>query len=150
MKGHGKYVPFTKQSRSFAMKKRVLPLSALFLAAGLSGAALAQQNAAGQQPPPQAPQTAQPALGEASDISDNEVQQFADAQQKVEEIKGEYRTKVQENSDQPEQAMEMQREAQQEMVQAVKDSGLEVRKYNQIAQLAQYDSGLRERIEEQR
>ena len=55
MKGHGKYVPFTKQSRSFAMKKRVLPLSALFLAAGLSGAALAQQNAAGQQPPPQAP-----------------------------------------------------------------------------------------------
>ncbi len=150
MKGHGKYVPFTKQSRSFAMKKRVLSLSALFLAAGLSGAALAQQNAAGQQPPPQAPQTAQPALGEASDISDNEVQQFADAQQKVEEIKGEYRTKVQENSDQPEQAMEMQREAQQEMVQAVKDSGLEVRKYNQIAQLAQYDSGLRERIEEQR
>ena len=68
----------------------------------------------------------------------------------MEEIKGEYRTKVQENSDQPEQAMEMQREAQQEMVQAVKDSGLEVRKYNQIAQLAQYDSGLRERIEEQR
>ncbi|MBF1803672.1 DUF4168 domain-containing protein [Alloalcanivorax profundimaris] len=132
------------------MKKRVLSLSALFLAAGLSGAALAQQNAAGQQPPPQAPRTAQPALGEASDISDNEVQQFADAQQKVEEIKGEYRTKVQENSDQPEQAMEMQREAQQEMVQAVKDSGLEVRKYNQIAQLAQYDSGLRERIEEQR
>jgi|TARA_B100000965_G_C19113357_1_gene550032 hypothetical protein len=132
------------------MKKRVLSLSALFLAAGLSGAALAQQNAAGQQQPPQAPRTAQPALGEASDISDDEVQQFADAQQKVEEIKGEYRTKVQENSDQPEQAMEMQREAQQEMVQAVKDSGLEVRKYNQIAQLAQYDSGLRERIEEQR
>ncbi|HCE40670.1 MAG: hypothetical protein CL549_08880 [Alcanivorax sp.] len=150
MRGHRKYVPFTKQSRSFAMKKRVLSLSALFLAAGLSGAALAQQNAAGQQQPPQAPRTAQPALGEASDISDDEVQQFADAQQKVEEIKGEYRTKVQENSDQPEQAMEMQREAQQEMVQAVKDSGLEVRKYNQIAQLAQYDSGLRERIEEQR
>ena len=34
------------------------------------------------------------------------------------------------------------------MVQAVKDSGLEVRKYNQIAQLAQYDTDLRERIQE--
>lgn len=133
------------------MKKHTLSLSALFLAAGLSGAAVAQQNAAGEQPPPpKAPQTAQPALGDASDISDGEVQRFAAAQGKVEQIKDKYRSKVQEKTDKPEQAMEMQRQAQKEMVQAVKDSGLEVRKYNQIAQLAQYDSGLRERIQEQR
>ena len=44
--------------------------------------------------------------------------------------------------------MDVQREAQQEMVKAVKETGLDVRKYNQIAQLAQYDTDLRERIQE--
>ncbi|GAA5136063.1 DUF4168 domain-containing protein [Alloalcanivorax gelatiniphagus] len=139
------------------MKKPALSLSALLLAAGLSGTVAAQQppqsqqqGATGQPPTAETPRPAQPALGESSDISDDEVARFADAQQKVEEIKGQYRVKVQENTEQPQQAMEVQREAQQKMVQAVKDTGLEVRKYNQIAQLAQYDAGLRERIEKHR
>ncbi|MFP1683464.1 DUF4168 domain-containing protein [Alloalcanivorax sp. C16-1] len=140
------------------MKKPILSLSALFLALGLSGTALAQSQheqsrptgAPGQAPAAETPRPAQPALGESSDISDDEVARFADAQQRVEEIKGAYRVKVQENTEQPQQAMEVQREAQRKMVQAVKDSGLEVRKYNQIAQLAQYDADLRERIEKQR
>jgi len=140
------------------MKKPLMSLSALLLAAGVTGAAFAQQGAAqqpgaaqpGQQPPAQqAPQSQpNPALGDASDISEEEVQQFAEAQGKVEEIKGQYRDKVQAASEEPEKAMEVQREAQQEMVKAVKDTGLEVRKYNQIAQLAQYDTELRERIQE--
>ncbi|MEP4370948.1 MAG: DUF4168 domain-containing protein, partial [Alloalcanivorax venustensis] len=87
-------------------------------------------------------------LGDASDISDDEVKKFADAQAKVEEVKGEYQSQVQAASEDPEKAMEVQREAQQEMVKAVKDTGLDVRKYNQIAQLAQYDTDLRERIQE--
>lgn len=139
------------------MKKPALSLSALLLAAGLSGTVAAQQppqsqqqGATDQPPTAETPRPAQPALGESSDISDDEVARFADAQQKVEEIKGQYRVKVQENTEQPQQAMEVQREAQQKMVQAVKDTGLEVRKYNQIAQLAQYDAGLRERIEKHR
>jgi len=137
------------------MKKPVLSLSALFLAVGLSGNAVAQPSQGQQTPPGQAPaaetpRPAQPALGDSSNISDDEVARFADAQQRVEEIKGAYRVKVQESTEQPRQAMEVQREAQQKMVQAVKDSGLEVRKYNQIAQLAQYDADLRERIEKRR
>ena len=142
------------------MKKPLMSLSALFLAAGLTGAAFAQQGApqqqgqqgAAQQGQPPAQQSPQgqpnPALGDASDITDEEVKKFADAQAKVEQVKGEYQSQVQAASENPEKAMEVQREAQQKMVKAVKDTGLDVRKYNQIAQLAQYDTDLRERIQE--
>jgi predicted ATPase with chaperone activity len=73
---------------------------------------------------------------------------IAEAQAKVEEVKGEYQSQVQAASEDPQKAMDVQREAQQEMVKAVKETGLDVRKYNQIAQLAQYDTDLRERIQE--
>ena len=136
------------------MKKPLMSLSALFLAAGVTGAAFAQQGAPQQQGQQGAAQQGQPpgqpnpALGDASDITDEEVKKFADAQAKVEQVKGEYQSQVQAASEDPEKAMEVQREAQQEMVKAVKDTGLDVRKYNQIAQLAQYDTDLRERIQE--
>ena len=42
--------------------------------------------------------------------------------------------------------MKVQKEAQEKMVEAVKDSGLELSTYNQIAQLAQYDADFRTRI----
>lgn len=137
------------------MKKPLMSLSALLLAAGVTGAAFAQQGAPqqqgqqGQPPAQQAPQgQPNPALGDASDITEEEVKKFADAQAKVEEVKGQYQGQVQAASEDPEKAMEVQREAQQEMVKAVKETGLDVRKYNQIAQLAQYDTDLRERIQE--
>ena len=137
------------------MRKPLMSLSALVIAAGVSGAAFAQQGAPqqqaqqGQPPAQQAPQgQPNPALGDASDITEQEVQKFADAQGKVEQIKGQYQGKVKAAAEDPEKAMEVQREAQQEMVKAVKDTGLDVRKYNQIAQLAQYDTDLRERIQE--
>ncbi|GEM_PF-341040 len=145
------------------MKKPLMSLSALFLAAGVAGAAAAQQGTpqqspqqgqpgaaqAGQPSAQQAPQgQPNPALGDASDISDAEVEKFAEAQSKVEEIKGQYQSQVKAASEDPQQAMDVQREAQQEMVKAVKDTGLDVRKYNQIAQLAQYDTDLRQRIQE--
>lgn len=76
------------------------------------------------------------------------MKKFADAQAKVEQVKGEYQSRVRAASEDPEKAMEVQREAQQKMVKAVKNTGLDVRKYNQIAQLAPYNSDLRERIRE--
>ena len=39
--------------------------------------------------------------------------------------------------------MEVQQEAQQKMVEAVQDNGLELEKYNQIVRLAQYDADFR-------
>lgn len=140
------------------MKKRALTLSALLLAA--SGAALAQNAPAERQapdaPPSQAPNQQAPAqqqqapMPKSADIADKDVEKFADAQSKVEDIKGKYQEKVQANAQEPEKAMEIQQQAQQEMVQAVKDAGLDVRKYNEIAQLSQYDTDLRKRIEENR
>ncbi|ASK33453.1 DUF4168 domain-containing protein [Alloalcanivorax mobilis] len=134
------------------MKKRALTLSALLIAA--SGAAMAQSSPPERQAPtpPQSsnPQARQAPMPQSSDISDDEVEKFAEAQGKVQDIKGSYQEKVQANAKEPEKAMQIQQQAQQEMVQAVKDTGLEVQKYNQIAQLAQYDTDLRERIEDSR
>ncbi len=122
---------------------------------GEGGEGIAEQGAAqqeaeqGKRPGKQGRQGQRnPALGDACGITEQEVQKFADAQGKVEQIKGQYQGKVKAAAEDPEKAMEVQREAQQEMVKAVKDTGLDVRKYNQIAQLAQYDTDLRERIQE--
>lgn len=136
------------------MKKCLVPLSALALALTFTSAAHAQQQPSGQPqgaPAQQQPPAAQrPDLGDGSDISDQELRQFAEAQSQVEEIKNDYRGEIQKHAQDADKAMEVQREAQQEMVEAVQDSGLDVRKYNQIAQLAQYDSQFRARIEAQR
>lgn len=135
------------------MTKRFVPLSTLVsvlaLTLGVAGAGHAQPQPSGpaQQPPAA---TQRPDLGDGSDIPDQELRKFAQAQSQVEEIKNEYRGEIQKHAQDADKAMEVQREAQQEMVEAVEDSGLDVRKYNQIAQLSQYDSRFRARIEAQR
>jgi hypothetical protein len=129
------------------MNKRALTLSALLLAA--SGTALAQSTPERQAPDSQPPAQQAP-MPQSADIPDADVEKFAEAQGKVQDIKGKYQPQVQANVKEPEKAMAIQQQAQQEMVQAVKDTGLDVRKYNQIAQLAQYDPELRQRIDEQR
>lgn len=138
------------------MKKSAISLSLLLLAAGVSGTAWAQSDpargseAAGTPtPPPQAQAQQQAQLPDSSDISDQDVTQFTEAQKKVQDIKAEYRQKAQAQSQEPRKAMEVQREAQQKMLKAVKDTGMDVQKYNQIAQVAQYDTDLRKRIQQQ-
>ena len=90
----------------------------------------------------------QPDLPKASEFSNKDLEAFADAQQEMGEIQQKYSDKLMSKKDQPEEAMKVQRDAQKEMVQAVKDSGLELKTYNQIAQLAQYDADFRARIQE--
>ena len=63
-------------------------------------------------------------------------------------IQQKYSKELQAKKDKPEEAMKVQKEAQEKMVEAVKDSGLELSTYNQIAQLAQYDADFRTRIQE--
>ena len=63
-------------------------------------------------------------------------------------IQQKYSQKLKANQDKPKKAMEVQQEAQQKMVEAVEDNGLELKKYNQIVRLAQYDADFRASLQE--
>ncbi|WP_420428474.1 DUF4168 domain-containing protein [Algiphilus sp.] len=120
---------------------RFIAPAALAIALGASGGALAQQSGAqAQQGAATAPQA------QELEVTDAQIASFAEAQAQVAEIGKTYTPKMKEAESK--QAMqETRREAQQEMVAAVKSSGLSVQKYNQIARAAQNDEALRSRIQ---
>lgn len=89
-------------------------------------------------------------MAQASDFTDQEVAQFAQANRKVQDIQTDYTGRLQEAAGDQEKVAEVQEEAQEKMVQAVEETGLGVDKYNQILQVAQADPALVERIEAQR
>lgn len=132
------------------MKKRLVTLSFLLLTAGTSSVAMA---ASASQPTP-APQhsaasmTAQQkaAMPKSADFSDDQVATFAKAHVKVQAIKADYLKKLGAVSKDPQAAQSVQQEAQQKMVEAVKDAGSDVETYNKIAYAIQYDGDLRERV----
>lgn len=119
------------------MNKLIVSFSLSLLMALTSSAALAQ----GQAQTTTAPQATQP----ATEVSDGTVEKFAQAQQQVESIRGEYIKRVQQAEDQ-QQAMGLQQEAQQKMVEVVEKSGMQVQEYNRVAQVALQDKGLQKRI----
>lgn len=98
--------------------------------------------------------SAQPPAASAAEasasISDTAIELFVEAEKKVADIRDDYQGRIGQVADQPEQAMELQQQAQQKMVKAVEDVGLEVMQYNQIAQLASTDESLRNRIQSMR
>jgi len=117
------------------------PVLALLAAAGLlfaAGTVTAQEGGAAPAP---APQT------EAIDVSQSEVESFVDAYMAVQGINQEYTEKLQAVED-PEEATELQQEAQTKMQEAVTDSGLSISEYQQIANQAGQDEELRGQIEE--
>ncbi|MBY8966295.1 DUF4168 domain-containing protein [Algiphilus sp.] len=119
---------------------RLLAPAALAVAMGASGGAIAQQSGA------QAGQEGAAPQAEALEVTDEQIANFAEAQAEVAEIGKTYTPKMQEAESK--QAMqETRRKAQEEMVAAVKSSGLSVQKYNQIARAAQNDEALRSRIQ---
>lgn len=131
------------------MKKSMLSVSILMLALGATGAAWAQPSTTQSQTraTPVQP-TSQPSQELTSaDVSDEDVTRFAKAQEKVEDIKTEYSQEVQKNADDPKKAMAVQQEAQQKIVDALDDAGIDPVKYDRIAQAQQYDNTLRQRIE---
>jgi len=117
---------------------RFLAPAALAVALGASGAAVAQQSGAqGGMQQQQAPDI---------EVTDEQVAKFADAQTQVAEIGKTYTPKMKE-AESKKAMQETRREAQKEMVKAVKSSGLDVQTYNQIARAAQNDDELRSRIQ---
>ena len=129
------------------MKKRMIALGAMLVSATIASPVVAQQ-AAPQGNAPQTQQSMQQALPDASQFSEKQLDAFAAAQKEMGAIQQEYSKKLQGKKDQPEEAVKVKQEAQQEMAKAVQDSGLELNTYNQIVRLAQYDADFRNRIVE--
>lgn len=79
-------------------------------------------------------------------VSDAMLEKFADAMSEVRSISNKYAEEFQSAED-AEQAQAIQQKAQQEMVEAVNDSGLSPEEYNTIVQRVQQDEELRARLE---
>lgn len=126
------------------MKRFAAMVSASLLATGFAAApALAAEQATQGQQAPQAQQQAP----QAEDFSDQQLQNFASASQEIAGISQNYTQQLQdaEGSDQQQSIRE---EANQRMVEAVQDSGLEVEQFNRIGQAVQNDPEMMQRVQQ--
>ncbi|WP_025135669.1 DUF4168 domain-containing protein [Achromobacter sp. DH1f] len=115
-------------------------LSAVLAAAALSGAPALAQNAPATQTPPQT-QAAPPAV----QPSDQQLQRFASASQKVSGVVDEYRPKVEAaKSDAAKQKIVQEADA--KMVKLVQADGLSVEEFNGIGRAVQQDPQLKQRL----
>ena len=94
--------------------------AAALLALGLAAPAAAQDEPAGQAQPPV-----------AEEISDQQLEQFAEAALAVNQIGREYASELQAAADEA-AAERIRSRAQEEMIEAVQDEGLTVQEYNAI------------------
>ncbi len=128
------------------LKSSKLVKSSLMSLALVSG--LAAGNVYAQEQKPQAPAT--PAMPQQAaptmEVSDAQIDEFADAYVAVQGLSQEYRAKLQGAAEDPEQTQQLQQEAQGKMKSAITDSGLELVEYRQIAQAANQSEELRNRI----
>lgn len=115
---------------------------ALALAAMAAGL-IAVQPAAAQDAVPQQQQTA------PADYSEEQLESFAAAAQRVQELNGKWVPQIAEAQDESESA-QMRQQALQEMEQAVRDEGLTVQEYNGIYDAAQRDPEVMQKIESHR
>ena len=107
--------------------------------AGTAQLAQAQANPAATQANPAQMQQ------QASNFNDATLLKFSMAMEGVQQVGSKYEAEFQ-NADDATEAQKIQQAAQQEMVEAVQASGLTTEEYNQIAQQAQQDEELRNRI----
>lgn len=115
-------------------------LAAILAGLTLSGAALAQQTATA------APTEAATAMQQSPvELTDANLLKFSMAMDAIQLVGAEYESKFQ-AAETPEQAQQVQQEAQAEMVKAVEAAGLSTDEYNAIAQQAQQDEALRNKI----
>jgi hypothetical protein len=123
------------------MKRMTALFSAALLSAGLmSATAHAQQDPAAA---PEQPQAAAPAM----DFSDEQLQQFAEVSQEIVVISEEYTQRLQAAEGEAAQ-QEVQMEANDKMVEAVEDGGLDVDTFNAIGMAVQQDPELMQRVQE--
>lgn len=95
-----------------------------------------------QDPATQYPEAQEPA---ATDVSDEEIEAFAKAQDELDEISAEWQGKMQDMSS-PEDIREAQDSAHEEKVKVLESVGLTVADYNRISRAVQNDPSLQQRI----
>lgn len=79
------------------------------------------------------------------EVSDQQLNQFADAQAELSGIQQEFAGRLQQVED-PEEAHALQVEANEEMTSAVEDAGLDVESFNAIARAIQTNPELQQRL----
>lgn len=120
--------------RKFTRNPFLTLLASIVLLFGAAGAVAQGQTMPGTQ-------------AETVEVNDQDVDNFVSAYLSVQEINQEYTEKLQ-AVDAPEEATELQQEAQTKMQEAISDSGLSLSEYQQIANQASQDEDLRGQIEQ--
>ncbi|MFP4452984.1 MAG: DUF4168 domain-containing protein [Desulfobacterales bacterium] len=82
-----------------------------------------------------------------TDFSDEELKQFASAQEDIEDIRADYSKELR-NTQDSEKAQSLQSKYQDKMIEAIQGEGLSVEKYNTIIQAVSTDTELKEKVEE--
>ncbi|MEX2499223.1 MAG: DUF4168 domain-containing protein [Wenzhouxiangellaceae bacterium] len=81
------------------------------------------------------------------DVSDAELQSFAEARTAITEIQQDYSQRLQ-GADDPEKANQLQQEANEKMIGAVEETGLDVDSFNSIAMAIQNDPELQQKLQQ--
>ncbi|GEK72776.1 MULTISPECIES: DUF4168 domain-containing protein [Halomonas] len=126
------------------MQRITALFSAALLSAGMmSSMAYAQDSADATASQGQAPAEAQAAT---QNFSDAQLQKFADASEEIAVISQDYTQQLQ-NAEGEEAQQQVRQEANDQMVEAVQNSGLEVETFNAIGQAIQQDPELMQRVQ---
>lgn len=83
----------------------------------------------------------------ADEVDEQQLEAFVVARAEVQEIQQDYTSRLQ-SAENDQNAAELQAEAQEKMVSAVEDAGLSVQEFNRIAEAAQNDPEVQEKIQE--
>lgn len=116
--------------------QNILTLTAVTVGLVFGGSALAQEEY--QAPPPQP---------ETIEVSNQQLERFAHAQVEIIDIREDFSARLQEVDD-ADKAHELQLAANEEMTEAVKGAGLDVKAYNEIAMAIQSDPELQVKLNE--
>ncbi len=81
------------------------------------------------------------------DLSEEDIDTFVAAFVAVQEVREDFADRLQDAEDESE-AQSMQQEAQDEMVSAVEDAGMDVEQYNEVAMALQNDPELMQEVQE--
>ncbi|ANF58488.1 DUF4168 domain-containing protein [Halotalea alkalilenta] len=124
------------------MKRTTAIISATLLTTG----AVAAPAVFAQEAAPQSGAAAQSAPAQQN-FSDQQLQDFASASQEIASISQSYTDRLQSAGSDEDQVRQVREEANEKMVQAVQDSGLQVEEFNQIGQAIQQDPELLQRVQ---
>lgn len=138
------------------MKTLTVSIVIFVVSMGLTSGAYAQQQSYGQEGAMPSPQqdnygtegTMPPAQhATPANFSEADLQKFVAAQKEVEVIRKNYTTRLENAGNNPDKALELQQEASDVMVNAVKNKGLEIETYSNIAREMGNNSDLRRKLE---